>query len=131
MAVELRNRLFGQFGGKFDISPTAIFDYPTLGELAGHLASQLPPSEAPEVAEEVADVGGRETVELDCLRLVTAAAVRLGVAVRRGAERWVREHEVALRKCRKQLQRVPVVDGDVVVGVVRLHSDHGEVPASR
>ena len=55
MAVELRNRLFGQFGGKFDISPTAIFDYPTLGELAGHLASQLPPSEAPEVAEEVAD----------------------------------------------------------------------------
>ncbi|MDH6243369.1 type I polyketide synthase [Mycobacterium sp. OTB74] len=47
MAVELRNRLFGQFGGKFDISPTAIFDYPTLGELAGHLASQLPDSDAP------------------------------------------------------------------------------------
>jgi len=34
MAVELRNRLFGQFGGKFDISPTAVFDYPSIGELA-------------------------------------------------------------------------------------------------
>jgi NADPH:quinone reductase-like Zn-dependent oxidoreductase len=47
MAVELRNRLFGQFGGKFDISPTAVFDYPTLGELAAHLVSQLPDSDAP------------------------------------------------------------------------------------
>jgi hypothetical protein len=45
MAVELRNRLFGQFGGKFDISPTAVFDYPTIGELAGHLVAQLPESE--------------------------------------------------------------------------------------
>ncbi len=48
MAVELRNRLFGQFGGKFDISPTAVFDYPTIGELAAHLVSQLPDSEGPE-----------------------------------------------------------------------------------
>jgi acyl transferase domain-containing protein/acyl carrier protein len=47
MAVELRNRLFGQFGGKFDISPTAVFDYPTIGELAEHLVSQLPDAEAP------------------------------------------------------------------------------------
>ncbi|MFM9035290.1 MAG: type I polyketide synthase [Mycobacterium sp.] len=47
MAVELRNRLFTQFGGKFDISPTAVFDYPTIGELAGHLVSQLPDSEEP------------------------------------------------------------------------------------
>ena len=47
MAVELRNRLFGQFGGKFDISPTAVFDYPTIGELAEHLVSQLPESEVP------------------------------------------------------------------------------------
>ncbi|WP_421844330.1 type I polyketide synthase [Mycobacterium sp.] len=47
MAVELRNRLFGQFGGKFDISPTAVFDYPTLGELAKHLVAQLPDAEAP------------------------------------------------------------------------------------
>ena len=46
MAVELRNRLFGQFGGKFDISPTAVFDYPTIGELAEHLVSQLPESGA-------------------------------------------------------------------------------------
>jgi len=46
MAVELRNRLFGQFGGKFDISPTAVFDYPTLAELAAHLVSQLPDADA-------------------------------------------------------------------------------------
>ena len=46
MAVELRNRLFGQFGGKFDISPTAVFDYPTIGELAEHLVSQLPETDA-------------------------------------------------------------------------------------
>jgi hypothetical protein len=45
--VELRNRLFGQFGGKFDISPTAVFDYPTIGELAEHLVSQLPDSDLP------------------------------------------------------------------------------------
>ena len=52
MAVELRNRLFGQFGGKFDISPTAVFDYPTIGELAGHLVSQLPDaSELPDDSE--------------------------------------------------------------------------------
>ena len=46
MAVELRNRLVGQFGGKFDISPTAVFDYPTIGELAEHLVSQLPETDA-------------------------------------------------------------------------------------
>jgi acyl carrier protein len=54
MAVELRNRLFGQFGGKFDISPTAVFDYPTLGELAAHLVSQLPDSDAPPADGEAA-----------------------------------------------------------------------------
>jgi acyl transferase domain-containing protein/D-arabinose 1-dehydrogenase-like Zn-dependent alcohol dehydrogenase/acyl carrier protein len=48
MAVELRNRLFGQFGGRFDISPTAVFDYPTIRELAEHLVSQLPESDAAE-----------------------------------------------------------------------------------
>jgi acyl transferase domain-containing protein/NADPH:quinone reductase-like Zn-dependent oxidoreductase/acyl carrier protein len=41
MAVELRNRLFGQFGGEFTISPTAVFDYPTIGSLAEHLADQM------------------------------------------------------------------------------------------
>jgi NADPH:quinone reductase-like Zn-dependent oxidoreductase/acyl carrier protein len=56
MAVELRNRLFGQFGGKFDITPTAVFDYPTIGELAAHLVSQLPDSESPaEVSAAAAD----------------------------------------------------------------------------
>ena len=54
MAVELRNRLFGQFGGKFDISPTAVFDYPTIGELAEHLVSQLPDAESPAAEPEPA-----------------------------------------------------------------------------
>ena len=31
MAVELRNRLYRQFGGAFTISATAVFDYPTIG----------------------------------------------------------------------------------------------------
>ena len=42
MAVELRNRLYGQFGGAFTISATAVFDYPTIGGLAGYLAGQVP-----------------------------------------------------------------------------------------
>ncbi|BBY58767.1 putative polyketide synthase [Mycolicibacterium sarraceniae] len=60
MAVELRNRLFGQFGGKFDISPTAVFDYPTLGELAEHLVSQLPDSDAPSGEPDSAAAGEPE-----------------------------------------------------------------------
>jgi acyl carrier protein len=44
MAVELRNRLFGQFGGAFTISPTAVFDYPTIRALAEYLAEQTPTS---------------------------------------------------------------------------------------
>jgi len=42
MAVELRNRLLGQFGGQLTISATAVFDYPTIRSLAEYLASQLP-----------------------------------------------------------------------------------------
>ncbi|OBH19122.1 type I polyketide synthase, partial [Mycobacterium sp. E3247] len=42
MAVELRNRLYGQFGGAFTISATAVFDYPTIGALAEYLAGQMP-----------------------------------------------------------------------------------------
>lgn len=42
MAVELRNRLLGQFGGKLTISATAVFDYPTIRSLAEYLAEQLP-----------------------------------------------------------------------------------------
>ncbi|MGB8407608.1 MAG: SDR family NAD(P)-dependent oxidoreductase, partial [Mycobacterium sp.] len=64
MAVELRNRLFSQFGGKFEISPTAIFDYPTLGSLAEHLASQLPESDSPsETPSEPAPAPAPETAE--------------------------------------------------------------------
>jgi acyl transferase domain-containing protein/acyl carrier protein len=46
MAVELRNRLYGQFGGAFTISATAVFDYPTIGLLAEYLADQMPDSDA-------------------------------------------------------------------------------------
>ena len=58
MAVELRNRLYGQFGGAFTISATAVFDYPTIKSLAEHLASQLPGSglasgPGPDAAESV------------------------------------------------------------------------------
>ncbi|MGO9654900.1 SDR family NAD(P)-dependent oxidoreductase [Mycobacterium sp.] len=42
MAVELRNRLYSQFGGAFTISATAVFDYPTIGSLAEYLAGQVP-----------------------------------------------------------------------------------------
>ena len=48
MAVELRNRLFGQFGGAFNISATAVFDYPTIGSLAEYLAGQVPESDGVE-----------------------------------------------------------------------------------
>ena len=50
MAIELRNRLHSQFGGKFTINATAVFDYPTIGGLAEYLVAQLPDAES---AEEV------------------------------------------------------------------------------
>jgi acyl transferase domain-containing protein/NADPH:quinone reductase-like Zn-dependent oxidoreductase/acyl carrier protein len=46
MAVELRNRLHSQFGGALSINATVVFDYPTIGGLAEHLAGQLPDSES-------------------------------------------------------------------------------------
>ncbi|OBA75700.1 polyketide synthase [Mycobacterium sp. 1554424.7] len=57
MAVELRNRLYSQFGGAFTINATAVFDYPTIGGLAEYLAGQLPdadpePGTAPEEGTE-------------------------------------------------------------------------------
>ncbi len=45
MAVELRNRLHSQFGGKFTINATAVFDYPTIGGLGEYLAAQMPDAE--------------------------------------------------------------------------------------
>lgn len=47
MAVELRNRLYGQFGGAFTISATAVFDYPTIRSLAEYLADQVPDLDSP------------------------------------------------------------------------------------
>ncbi|MEB4209609.1 type I polyketide synthase [Mycobacterium sp. 94-17] len=46
MAIELRNRLHSQFGGKFTINATAVFDYPTIGGLAQYLVDQLPDAES-------------------------------------------------------------------------------------
>jgi len=42
MAVELGNRLLGQFGSAFTITATAVFDYPTIGSLAEYLAGRVP-----------------------------------------------------------------------------------------
>jgi hypothetical protein len=42
MAVELRNRLLGQFGSAFTITASAVVDYPTIGSLAQYLAGQVP-----------------------------------------------------------------------------------------
>jgi hypothetical protein len=38
--------LFGQFGGAFTISATAVFDYPTIRSLAEYLADQFPEVES-------------------------------------------------------------------------------------
>ncbi|OBK41726.1 polyketide synthase [Mycobacterium sp. 1245111.1] len=54
MAVELRNRLHSQFGGKFTINATAVFDYPTIGGLGEYLAAQMPDAESEAVAEPAA-----------------------------------------------------------------------------
>lgn len=48
MAIELRNRLHSQFGGKFTINATAVFDYPTIGGLAEYLVAQLPDADSAE-----------------------------------------------------------------------------------
>lgn len=51
MAIELRNRLHSQFGGKFTLNATAVFDYPTIGGLAEYLVSQLPDAESADAPE--------------------------------------------------------------------------------
>jgi acyl carrier protein len=63
MAIELRNRLHSQFGGKFTINATAVFDYPTLGGLAEYLVAQLPDAEAPEAPEAPAEEAQPEAVQ--------------------------------------------------------------------
>jgi len=55
MAIELRNRLHTQFGGKFTLNATAVFDYPTIGGLAEYLVGQLPDAESPEAPEKTED----------------------------------------------------------------------------
>jgi acyl carrier protein len=41
MAIELRNRLLGEFGGAVTITATAVFDYPTIGSLGEYMAGQI------------------------------------------------------------------------------------------
>ena len=65
MAIELRNRLHSQFGGKFTINATAVFDYPTIGGLAEYLVSQLPDAES---GREPARRGGRTVAESEPAR---------------------------------------------------------------
>ena len=62
MAIELRNRLHSQFGGKFTINATAVFDYPTIGGLAEYLVSQLPENDA-QPGDEDAQPGDVESVD--------------------------------------------------------------------
>lgn len=67
MAIELRNRLHSQFGGKFTINATAVFDYPTIGGLAEYLVGQLPDAEseaAPQEAQPAAESAEAESDEV-------------------------------------------------------------------
>ena len=43
MSVELRNRLNRTLAGEYVVSNTAVFDYPNIAALAGHLAAELAP----------------------------------------------------------------------------------------
>ena len=56
MSVELRNRLNRTLAGEYTVSNTAVFDYPNVVALAGHLGAELKPalgSSAPEPVEAV------------------------------------------------------------------------------
>jgi NADPH:quinone reductase-like Zn-dependent oxidoreductase/acyl carrier protein len=63
MAVELRNRLHSQFGGKFTINATAVFDYPTIGGLGEYLAAQMPDADGEPAAVEAAAPEGETAAE--------------------------------------------------------------------
>ncbi|WP_019971735.1 type I polyketide synthase [Mycobacterium sp. 141] len=63
MAIELRNRLHSQFGGKFTLNATAVFDYPTIGGLAEYLVGQLPDADEPESTEAPDTPESPETAE--------------------------------------------------------------------
>jgi NADPH:quinone reductase-like Zn-dependent oxidoreductase/short-subunit dehydrogenase/acyl carrier protein len=90
MAVELRNRLHSQFGGKFTINATAVFDYPTIGGLGEYLAAQLPdadgeapPAAAPEVLESsVVSAEAPESSAASALELSEPEPVGVHVAPR-------------------------------------------------
>jgi len=69
MAVELRNRLLGQFGNAFTISSTVVFDYPTIRALAEYLAAQTPEPTTAEIPMRPADTAPDSSVAtMDGLR---------------------------------------------------------------
>ncbi len=63
MAIELRNRLHTQFGGKFTLNATAVFDYPTIGGLAEYLVGQLPDAESAGVTDRISPEAPAESTE--------------------------------------------------------------------
>ena len=54
MSVELRNRLNRTLAGEYVVSNTAVFDYPNITALAGHLGAELSPVLGSAIVEAVA-----------------------------------------------------------------------------
>ncbi len=59
MSVELRNRLNRTLAGEYVVSNTAVFDYPNIAALAGHLGAELSPVLGSAVVEAAAVPGLR------------------------------------------------------------------------
>ncbi|WP_105347906.1 type I polyketide synthase [Mycobacterium sp. ITM-2016-00318] len=85
MAIELRNRLHSQFGGKFTINATAVFDYPTIGGLAEYLVGQLPDAEPTETQPQEPEPAPA-AAESPIAVAISAPGSRFGLDSDRGAE---------------------------------------------
>lgn len=70
MAVELYNRLQQQIGDAYTLPNTLAFDYPTISQMAAHLAEQL--GEVPKVRSQQA-AGGPRSLETDAVAIVGLA----------------------------------------------------------
>ena len=71
MAVELRNRLNRAFAGEYVASNTVVFDFPSIAELARHLAGEF--GDAPEPTPRQAPVTPRALPEEDAIAIVGMA----------------------------------------------------------